>query len=66
MINLRLDPDGDNIFASVHYTGGTNSTDILDSSQSNKMKELKVRVKDLESELERYQVSWGGGGGGGG
>ena len=60
MINLRLDPDGDNIFASVHYTGGTggtNSTDLLDSSQTNKMKELKVRVKELESELERYQVS---------
>ena len=60
MISLKLDPKGEKIFTSGNNnTTASFGTDIMDSSQAAKLQELTVRVKELESELERYQVSVG-------
>jgi hypothetical protein len=60
MISLRLDPQGVNIFSGSHRNTTTasvnqSSIDILEAGH--KMHELSSRVKELESELEKYQVS---------
>jgi gamma-aminobutyric acid type B receptor len=60
MISLKLDPKGEKIFTSGNNnTTASFGTDIMDSSQAAKLQELTVRVKELESELERYQFSQG-------
>ena len=60
MISLRLDPQGVNIFSGGQRNTTTasinqSSIDILETGH--KMQELSSRVKELESELEKHQVS---------
>ena len=59
MIGLWLDPTGQNIFGARNYTT-TSSTNpgTMDEASQAKLLEMTERVKELESELEKYQVKW--------
>ena len=57
MISLKLDPEGNNIFSANQYS--TSSGHF--STDHQKMTELNSRVKELEAELEKYQVKREGG-----
>ena len=52
MVNLRKDPEGNNIFT----TTNPSIPSIMGTESNQKLLDLTQRVKELESELERYQV----------
>ena len=50
MVNLRMDPEGNNIFS----TTNPSIPSIMGTESNQKLLDLTQRVKELESELERY------------
>ena len=59
MVNLRMDPEGNNIFS----TTNPSMPSIMGTESNQKLLDLTQKVKELELELERYQVHTQGEGG---
>ena len=58
MIQLKLDPEGDNIFSQTQFPSITNTG--LGSVDTQKINELSKQVKELKEELEKCRVREGG------
>ena len=52
MVDLRMDPEGNNIFSITNPSVPS----IMGTESNQKLLDFTQRVKELESELERYQV----------